>query len=130
MRLARRHRIVLWDCFGNAIFSFIGSNKVAQETGSEFDPKKQFHSAIRDSNAPVSRTTSKWPITLVVLADSLFVFCKVYVLVSVQFWYVFVVFFIKNFSRVVSFFIQKQRRSNCVVSGLADDMNFLLEENP
>ena len=45
--------------------------------GSEFDPKKQSHSAIRDSNDPVSRTTSKWPITLVVLADSLFVFCKV-----------------------------------------------------
>ena len=57
-------------------------------------------------------------------------FSKVYVLVSVLFCYVFVVFFIKKLSRVVSFFIQKQRRSNCVVSGLADDMNFLLEENP
>ena len=130
MRLARRHRIVLWDCFWNAIFSFIGCNKVTRETGSEFDPKKQSHSAIRDSKDPVSRTTSKWPIALVVLADSLFVFCKVYVFVSVLFCYVFVVFFIKKLSRVVSFFIQKQRRSNCVVSGLADDMNFLLEENP
>ena len=46
-----------------------------------------------------------------------------------MFWslicYVFVVvFFIKKLSRVVSFFIQKQRRSNFVVSGIADDMIF------
>ena len=119
MRLARRHRIVLWDCFGNAIFSFIGCNKVAQETGSEFDPKKQSHSAIRDSNDPVSL---KWPITsLVVLADF---FC---VLSSVCFGFCFATFLLlfslsrKLVSRVVSFFIQKQRRSNSVVSGLADN---------
>ena len=118
MRLARRHRIVLWDCFGNAIFSFIGCNKVAQETGSEFDPKKQSHSAIRDSNDPVSL---KWPITsLVVLADFFLCFVKC------MFWFLFcnvfvVVFFIKKVSLVLSFFIQKQRRSNSVVSGLADN---------
>lgn len=121
MRLARRHRIVLWDCFWNTIFSFIGCNKVAQGTGSELDQKKQSHSAVRHNNDPVSRTTSKWPITsLVVLADFflcfvkcmfLFLFCNVFV----------VVFFIKKVSRVVSFFIQKQRRSNCFVSGLADN---------
>lgn len=82
MTLARRHRIVLWDCFGNAVFSFIGCNKVAQETGSELDPKKQSHSAVRHKNDPVSAKTSKWPITSVVLVDSFFVFCQVHVLVS------------------------------------------------
>ena len=63
---------------------FIGCNKVAQETGSELDPKKQSHSAVRHSNDPVLRTTSKWPTTSsLILADSFFVFCQVYDLVSV-----------------------------------------------
>lgn len=119
--VVRRHRIVVWDCFGNAILSFIGCNKVTQETGSELVPKKQSRSAVRRNNDPVSLTISKWPITSVVVADSSFVFCQGYVLVSALLRFCCCFLY-----QVVSLFRQNQRSSYCVVSGLADDMIFLI----
>ena len=38
-------RIALWDCFENAIASFIGCYKFAQETGAKFAPKTALRSS-------------------------------------------------------------------------------------
>ena len=49
------YRSALWDCFRNAIVSFIGQCKVAQETRLKFFNQKYSQSAIRNSIWPIER---------------------------------------------------------------------------